>query len=283
MSDLKKNPESTDPKQASNTFVPFDFNSFFKDDASVPEKPAEAAQETGTETKPLPPSFPFPAELFSQKEEPKEEPEEEEKAEPPKPQPKLRRVWRLVSNIVFFLICIVILASSTMFALSNDPQKSYGGYRLYTVKTPSMTPKKDGSSPPGGFAKGAMILVELCSPEEIQVNDIITFIPGRDPNIYLTHRVIEILDHVNEDSGIFFVTKGDANDDADPPISGEMMVGKKILAIPTAGLVLQFMRDNFVLAIILVVSTLGFVLLLRYYFSDPEKKNPKMVSTADRK
>jgi len=42
-------------------------------------------------------------------------------------------------------------------------------------------------------------------------------VPGSDPNIYLTHRVVKVLDHLNDDKGLFFVTKGDANPTDIPP------------------------------------------------------------------
>jgi len=183
----------------------------------------------------------------------------------------------LLFNSLFYILIAVIIGGGAMFALSKNPQKSYFGYRLYTVKTPSMTPRTDGSSPPGGFKAGDTILVKLCDPEEIQVGDIITYVPGSDPTVYLTHRVARVLDHLNDDQGIFFVTKGDANDSEDPPIKGDMMVGKKIFTVPGAGGVLQFMQNNLILSLVIVASAIGFVILLRMYLSFPKKKVEEMV------
>lgn len=187
-------------------------------------------------------------------------------------QNKSNKFGRMLFNILFYALIAGIIGGAALFALSGDPGKSYFNYRLYTVKTTSMAPKKDGGSPPGGFNAGDVILVKLCSPEAIGTGDIITYVPGDDPYVYLTHRVVKVLDHLNDDQGIFFVTRGDANDSDDPPVKGDMVVGKKVLVIPGMGAVLQFIRDNFILSLIIIVSVVGSVILLRMYFSGPDKK-----------
>ncbi|MCL2014332.1 MAG: signal peptidase I [Oscillospiraceae bacterium] len=187
-------------------------------------------------------------------------------------QSKIKKFGRVLFSIAFYILILVIIGGAVLFAFSNNPEKAYFNHRLYSVKTSSMSPKKDGSSPPGGFNSGDTILIKLCKPETIQVGDIVTYIPGDDPYTYLTHRVVKVLDHLNEDKGIFFVTKGDSNDAEDPPIKGDMVVGKKVLVIPGTGAVLQFIRDNFVLSLLITVSGIGAVILLRMYFFDPDKK-----------
>jgi len=189
-----------------------------------------------------------------------------------KPEASAKKALRIVSNVLFYVLIVAIVGGGALFAFSKDPQKSYFGYRLYTVKTPSMTPRADGSSPPGGFRAGDTIVVKLVAPETIRVGDIVTYIPGKDPNVYLTHRVVEALDHLQEDKGLFFVTKGDANDADDPPIRGDAVVGIKVLNIPGTGAVLQFIRDNFFLSLVIIISGIGFVILLRMYLDTGTRK-----------
>ena len=187
-----------------------------------------------------------------------------------KPQTTGRKIGRIIFNVMFYCLIIAIIGGATLFALSGNTQKSYFGYRLYTVKTPSMTPQSDG--PSGGFRAGDTILVNLCDPKTVQPGDIITFTPGDDPNVYLTHRVIKTLDHLNDDRGLFFVTKGDANPSDDPPIAAKAMVGKVVAVIPNAGGIIEFIRSNFILCVISIVAAIGSIILLRMYFSDPNKK-----------
>ena len=187
-----------------------------------------------------------------------------------KPQSMGKKIGRIIFNVLFYCLIIAILSGAALFTFSGNTQKSYFGYRLYTVKTPSMTPQSGG--PSGGFHAGDTILVKLCDPGTVQPNDIVTFTPGTDPNIYLTHRVVKVLDHLNNDKGLFFVTKGDANPSNDPPIAAKAVVGKVVAVIPSAGGIIEFIRSNFVLCMIAIVAGIGSVILLRMYFSDPNRK-----------
>ena len=189
--------------------------------------------------------------------------------------PAVGKVFRLVSNIVFAVVCITLVIGSILFAFSNDPGKSYFGFRIYNVLTKSMTPKEDGSSLPGGFEQGAVILVKMCKAEEIKVGDVITFNPGtHDVNgtSFLTHRVIEIKTALNGKQGIFFVTQGDANNSPDPPISGNMIIGKKVFHIPHAGSALQWIRSNFILSMIILISFFMSIFFFRWCFAKPEEE-----------
>ena len=191
-----------------------------------------------------------------------------------------QKILRLITDILFWLLCFILVFGSLLFAFSNNTEKNILGYRVYTVLTPSMTPKADGSSPPGGFSAGAMVVVKICEPEEIKEGDIITFNPNtRDETgqTYLTHRVVEVLDGLDGKEGIHFITRGDANNDNDTPIPGRMLIGKKVLAIPAAGGILQWIRENFILTMVILVSVFASIFLFRMYFKKPdeeEQENP---------
>ncbi|MDR1409386.1 MAG: signal peptidase I [Oscillospiraceae bacterium] len=199
----------------------------------------------------------------------------------------LKKLLPTILNLVFYSLCILLVASAAMFALSKDVQKSYLGYRLYNVLTPSMTPRPNG--PSGGFREGDMIVVQLCDASEIQVGDVITFVPGRDSRAYLTHRVYEIKNELDGVPGIYFVTHGDANFNADgspaldPPIRGDgenpMLIGKKVFTIPKAGAFLQGIRENPKPCIIAIFAVLGFFLALQWYL----KGTPQAIKKARRR
>jgi signal peptidase I len=188
-----------------------------------------------------------------------------------------RKLFKSITNLCFWLVCLSMITGSVLFAVSNDPQKSYLGYRTYSVLTDSMTPRADGSSPPGGFGKGAVILIRMCRPEDVKVGDIITFNPSareEENTMFLTHRVKEIKNELGGKEGIFLVTRGDANNSDDPPISGDMLIGKKVFHIPGVGGFLQKVRENFLLSILTVISLFACILLFRWYFAAP--KRPRM-------
>jgi signal peptidase len=58
---------------------------------------------------------------------------------------------------------------------------------------------------------GALAWMDPVDPSEIKVGDIIAFNPPWDPEVTVSHRVIEVL----EEPTLSFRTKGDANEDPD--------------------------------------------------------------------
>ena len=77
---------------------------------------------------------------------------------------------------------------------------------------------------------GALILIEPVAPASISVGDVITFtLPDR----LITHRVVAI---AHDEAGIQLVTKGDANDAADPvTVRASNALGAVRLSLPYAG------------------------------------------------
>ena len=191
-----------------------------------------------------------------------------------KPDTKASKALRAVSEVFFWVICIALVAGAVAFAVSRDPRKDILGYRTYNVKTESMTPQPDGSSPPGGFRAGDLIIVKTTEAKDIKVNDIITFNPSvreEDNQLFLTHRVVGILDELGGKPGIYFVTKGDYNNSEDPPISSNMLIGKKVFSIPKIGAFMQMVQDNFALAITTILCFFACIFMFKWYFAAPKK------------
>lgn len=94
------------------------------------------------------------------------------------------------------------------------------GVRPTLISGVSMTP---------ALTAGDIAVTRDVPPTEIMVGDIIRF---QHNETYILHRVVEVL---NSDSGIYFVTRGDANNVEDPPILGEELQGKVIFVVPKIG------------------------------------------------
>lgn len=165
---------------------------------------------------------------------------------------KKKSALKVLTDIVFYLICLGLIAGSILFAVSANPQKSLFGYRIYSVLTDSMTPHSQ--SLPGGFSKGDLIVVKIVAPNEVKVGDIVTYVPGRDSSAYLTHRVVDIQENVDGQAGLTFVTRGDTNNTDDPPFRSERLIGKKVLAIPKMGGVLQLIQDNLIVVVAVIIA-----------------------------
>ncbi|MEO1769008.1 signal peptidase I [Candidatus Enterococcus ferrettii] len=187
-----------------------------------------------------------------------------------------RKIFLFVYNLFFYTLTIGILLSSLMFAFSEKSDAAIFGYRFYQVLTNSMAPQPD--SPSRGFYAGDIVLVKMADGSQVKEGDIVTFQVGEGDR-YLTHRMVERLDELNGEKGDYIVTKGDANNSKDPPISADRIYGKVAFVIPKMGSVLNFVQENLWLCLVCVVSTFGFFLVLKAYFLQPEPVRRPMKQT----
>lgn len=72
---------------------------------------------------------------------------------------------------------------------------------------------------------GALALNVAVGPEEIKEGDIIAFSQEKDPETTTSHRVVEVI----REDGLFFRTKGDANEDVDPDLVPASAVSSKVI------------------------------------------------------
>lgn len=185
-----------------------------------------------------------------------------------------RKLVSFVYNLFFYTLTIGIILSAVMFAFSEKSNAAILGYRFYQVLTNSMATQAESES--SGFYAGDIVVVKMMDGSNVQVDDIVTFQIGEGDR-YLTHRMIERLDELNGETGDYIVTKGDANNTADPPISADKVFGKVVFVIPKLGAFLAFVRENPWLCLVCVLSTFGFFLVLKAYFlqSDKQSSGPK--------
>lgn len=103
------------------------------------------------------------------------------------------------------------------------------GFRANVVVSGSMRPTLE---------VGDIVLVEKVNSGAIQVGDMIQYLRA---NEVITHRVISIY----RDRGMtFFITKGDANNVPDDPVSEQTVLGKTLFTIPKLGWVSIFFRTG---------------------------------------
>lgn len=122
---------------------------------------------------------------------------------------------KLVSTFFFSFFLTVFLLLAVGFLLLN-----LWGIRLLNVETGSMEPQLPVNS---------LILVRSTPPEDIHSNDIITYVLDEN-GVLATHRVTLV-----HRSSRTFITKGDANNTEDPPVSWDQLVGKVVAHVPGIG------------------------------------------------
>jgi signal peptidase len=157
-----------------------------------------------------------------------------------------------------------------------------GGQAL-TVLTGSMEPT---------FSPGDRIITEAVTPQDVQVGDIISYLPNPDDPELITHRVIGIRSGVDDE--LSFITQGDANSAVDPIVTGKQVRFRYLYHIPYLGLLVEKAGgQSGMLVTVAAVAIIGYGVFLmlkpakksRPETSDPEDfdEEPEYVSAAPRR
>lgn len=123
---------------------------------------------------------------------------------------------RICNWIAYFLFVSLVFVTLPFLIVKPFGIEPYG------ILSNSMEPD---------YPVGSIVYVKKVSPQDIQINDVITFQLGTANENVATHRVIMIdLDQQE------FYTKGDNNKDMDAfPVVYSRLIGKVILCIPMLG------------------------------------------------
>ncbi len=122
-----------------------------------------------------------------------------------------KKVFNFIIYIIIFIIIVLLLYGIIQNKIENKNYINLFGYTFLEVVTGSMS---------GTIEVGDGIIVKLTS--DIKENDIIVY---KKADNLITHRLIKI----EEDR---LITKGDANNVPDEPITKDMIIGKVIFIIP---------------------------------------------------
>ena len=116
----------------------------------------------------------------------------------------LNIIIKAILNLIYVLlvvIVIILIYNIIQVSILNRPYMNIFGYSFFQVKTGSMS---------GTMEKGDIIIVKLT--KEVEENDIIT------------HRIIEKQEEQ-------LITKGDANNAEDDPITTDEIIGKVVYIV----------------------------------------------------
>ncbi len=144
---------------------------------------------------------------------------------------------------VFILLGIAAAAGLSILLLS--------GGKMLSVQSGSMAP---------AIPKGSLVVVNRVPVRDIAAGDVITF-TSHDKLSTITHRVVTILD--DDPTGNNFVTKGDANDDADTPIEAVRIVGRVEKSVPYLGYGIDFLKQP--LGLLLLIYLPALLIIIHEY------------------
>ena len=174
-----------------------------------------------------------------------------------------------IGTIIGILLCIILIPAlvinlTLIFKSFIYPEQvpSFLGYKPFIVLTGSMEPV---------FYAGDLVLVKVVDAESLGANDIIAF---REGNSVITHRILEV---VETDEGLEFITKGDNNNTRDRrPVKAEQLEGNYLFRISKLGTFAMFMQTPIGMALFIALPLLSFIiydLLRRTVFE--RKKNQR--------
>ncbi|MCA9356796.1 signal peptidase I [Candidatus Nomurabacteria bacterium] len=156
---------------------------------------------------------------------------------------------KIIITIFNVVVCVLMLAVALLFVTPLLPLEN--NIELRIVQSGSMEPS---------IMTGAVVLV--VPHENYKVGDVITF-GGSAAKVPTTHRIVEIYE---EGGQSWFVTKGDANEEADTAVTpSKDIIGSVFVDVPYAGYVLDFSRQPLGFFFLIVLPALLIV------FSEIEK------------
>lgn len=169
----------------------------------------------------------------------------------------IRSVWNAVTLI---LTVAVLLLAALLW-----------GYRLLGLQAFAV---QSGSMEPA-CPVGSLVYVRSVEVAELKTGDIITF--KLSDGVRCTHRIIEVTTHEGSPA---FVTKGDANEEADGGfVLSTSVIGRVEFIAPYMGFVAAFLQQpsGAYIKYAVVAGVLLLIILPDVFF--PEKKKPEQQET----
>lgn len=164
----------------------------------------------------------------------------------------VKKIFRWIFDIILFIILAIALIMAYNHIQINIKGNTYTtmlGYSAFEVATGSMS---------NTIEIGDVILVKLIEPNEtLSENEIVVF--TQDTTL-VTHRIIKI-------NGDQIITKGDANNTQDDPISRGQIIGKVVKIIPDV----KMWKEIILTPKVLIPTSISILLLWIFFSYDKEK------------
>ncbi len=165
-----------------------------------------------------------------------------------------KKWYKKISNWLIIVACIIlvpILLVNIWIMIqaktNEDEIPSVFGYKPFIVLSGSMETE---------IHKGDLIITKIVDPEKLKVNDVIAF---RDSEgTVTTHRIIDTVDNEGE---IYFITKGDNNNTQDQNlVEFSDVEGMYVFRIPGIGSIMDSLAEPTTIIIVLLAITIIFII-----------------------
>lgn len=158
----------------------------------------------------------------------------------------MKKKLDIIFTTILIIILVILLFCYAQLKVFNNDYINFCGYTIFQVITGSMS---DTINPQD------IVVVKLT--KDVKTNDIITFRVGND---FVTHRMIGL-----ENEKI--ITRGDANNSQDAPITKDVIIGKVVFIINNVAIWMNVIKEPIViLGIIVTIITIKIM-----FFKDTKK------------
>ena len=156
------------------------------------------------------------------------------------------KILKIIGNITYILMIVIVILMLAVVVIQRTTNNNItiGGIRMFSVATGSMVPV---------YNVGDILISKEIKPENIKVGDDLVYI-GKDgafKNKVVTHRVISIEEQ--EDKNYKIVTKGVANNAADPEIDQTQIYGKIIYKVHSLSFLGKMVRNVYTIYVIIFI------------------------------
>lgn len=172
---------------------------------------------------------------------------------------KDNKVLRLIGNILYTLlvVLVVLILITVVLQRTSNNNLSLGGFRIFNIATGSMLPK---------YEVGDVLISKTVSPSEIKKEDDVTYLgkEGTFTGKVVTHQVIDI----EEENGNYkFHTKGLSNNEEDPIVNQDQIIGKVVYKVQTLSYISKLIKNlySFYFIIFIPVGLILFIEIRRTY------------------
>ena len=182
----------------------------------------------------------------------------------------VKAIKRTVSAVWWIVLVLLVVLLVNIFGakLTGNVPRVFG-YSVMNIVSGSMEEE---------IPKGSYVLIKKVSPEEIEKDDIICFY-STDAKIYgmpNTHRVVE--EPIVTDSGIEFITKGDANPINDTETAkGDRLIGVYVKNLDGLTAFANALSGNILIIVILCLQIC--IITMAVYAFALVKKNKSETDT----
>lgn len=161
----------------------------------------------------------------------------------------MKKKLDIIFTIILFIILAILLFCYAQLKIFHKDYINFCGYTVFQVITGSMS---DTINPKD------IVIVKLT--DDVKTNDIITF---RVENDFVTHRMIGT-------EGDKIITRGDANNSQDAPISKNQIVGKVVFIVANIAIWIKVIKEPIVIATIIIT-----IIVIKLMFFKEAKENKK--------